>query len=115
MWAADHAKNVRLYNGNSEMITRIFRVRVPALLHAEFESKFKSVSVPYVKSAKGLLSVMVGRPTCWEPEEYVMISTWQSESDIVVFAGENWNKAVIPHGMEKYVSECWVHHYEDFN
>ena len=44
-----------------------------------------------------------------------VLSTWQSESDIVVFAGENWNKAVIPHGMEKYVSECWVNHYEDFN
>jgi heme oxygenase (mycobilin-producing) len=96
------------------VITRIFRVRVPAGLHAEFEERFLSVSVPHVEAAKGLLSVSVGRPTRWAPEEYVMISVWQSEAAVAAFAGENWNRAVIPDGMEKYVAECWVHHYEVF-
>jgi heme-degrading monooxygenase HmoA len=61
------------------VITRIFRVRVPVELHAEFESKFLSVSVPYVQTAPGLVSVSVGRPTRWVPDEYVMISVWRSE------------------------------------
>lgn len=89
-------------------------MRVPSALHAEFEQKFLSVSIPIVKAEPGLVSVTVGRPTRWAPDEYVMVSVWRSVADIVVFAGENWNRAVIPPGMEKYVSECWVHHYENF-
>jgi len=96
------------------MITRIFRVRVPAHLHTEFEQTFLSVSVPYVQAAKGLVSVSVGRPSRWAPDEYVMISVWESLSSLCVFAGEHWDKAVIPAGMERYVTECWVHHYENF-
>ena len=97
------------------MITRIFRVRVPLALHSEFEQKFLSVSVPFIEAEPGFISVTVGKPTQWAPEEYVMVSVWHSEADIAAFAGENWNSAVIPQGMEKYVSECWVHHYENFN
>jgi heme oxygenase (mycobilin-producing) len=96
------------------MITRIFRVRVSPTLHAEFEQKFLSVSVPYVKATPGLVTLTVGRPTRWYPEEYAMVSVWQSEADVAAFAGADWNRAVIPRGMEKYVSECWVHHYENF-
>jgi heme oxygenase (mycobilin-producing) len=97
------------------VITRVFRVRVPVALHAEFESKFLSVSVPYVLAAQGIISVSVGRPTRWVPDEYVMISDWANEDALRSFAGESWNLAVIPPGMEKYVSECWVHHYEHFS
>jgi len=43
-----------------------------------------------------------------------MISIWRSEHDVAAFAGDDWNRAVIPAGMEKYVAECWVHHYENF-
>lgn len=96
------------------MITRIFRVRVAKQFHLEFEERFASVSLPYVRGAHGLISVAIGRPTRWEPEEYAMISVWQTESDLASFAGENWNQPVIPHGMEKYVTECWIHHYENF-
>lgn len=83
-------------------------------LHAKFEDKFLSVSVPFVKAQSGFISVSVGRPIRWAPEEYAMVSVWRSAADIASFAGENWNKAVIPHGMEKYVSECRVHHDENF-
>ena len=96
------------------MITRIFRARVPASLHAEFEEKFLGVSIPLVRSAAGLVSVSVGRPTRWAADEYAMVSVWQSEADLAAFAGENWSRPVIPRGMEKYVTECWVHHYENF-
>lgn len=96
------------------MFIRIFRARVPADLQHEFEQRFLSVSVPFVKAAKGFQSLSVGRPTRWQPDEYVMVSVWENEEALVAFAGDRWNQAVIPHGMEKYVSECLVHHYEIF-
>jgi heme-degrading monooxygenase HmoA len=96
------------------MITRIFRATVHKDLHREFEEKFLSVSIPAVKSHKGLISISVDRPTRWAPEEYVMVSTWECEDDLVGLAGERWNQAFIPKGMEKYIKECWVHHYEIF-
>ena len=96
------------------MITRVFRVKVPLELHPEFEEKFYSISIPAVESQPGMVSVFVGRPTQCSPDEYVMISTWENEHCLRDFAGENWNQAVIPDGMEKFVADCWVHHYEIF-
>jgi len=97
------------------MITRIFRVEVPSALHAEFERKFLAVSVPHVQAAAGSVAVSVGRPTRWAPKEFVMISVWRDEAALRAFAGEHWNQAVIPAGMEKFVDACWVHHYEQFD
>jgi heme oxygenase (mycobilin-producing) len=113
--AVDQSPACRSQNpGETKVITRTFRVRVPVELHMEFEEKFLSVSLPHVRSAPGLASVFVGRPTRWTPDEYVMISLWESEEDLAAFAGEEWNRAVIPAGMERFVSECWIHHYENF-
>ncbi|WP_343487137.1 antibiotic biosynthesis monooxygenase [Allomuricauda sp. d1] len=94
------------------MIIRIFKATIPTALHEEFEIKFKEVSVPVVKNYKGLISLEIGRPTQWNPEEFVMVSQWESEKDLIAFAGENWNQAHIPKGMERYVGECSVTHYE---
>jgi hypothetical protein len=44
-----------------------------------------------------------------------MISTWQDEQSLINFAGQAWHNPVIPNGMEKYVKQCWVHHYEIFD
>jgi heme oxygenase (mycobilin-producing) len=96
------------------MIVRIFRIRVPNALHQEFEAKFLSVSIPAVRSHPGLVSVTVARPTQWAPDEYAMISTWADSDAVAAFAGPDWNEAVIPDGMQRYVAECWVHHYEVF-
>ena len=94
------------------MIIRIFKAIIPAKLHAEFEIKFKEISVPVVKNYKGLISLEIGRPTKWNPEEFIMISLWESEKDLIEFAGQNWNQAHIPLGMEKYIAECSVSHHE---
>ncbi len=40
-----------------------------------------------------------------------MISQWENEAALKAFAGELWNQAVIPPGMEKFVVDCWVNHY----
>ena len=96
------------------MITRIFRVRIKPELRAAFEKDFHEISIPLIKSHSGLVSVSIGKPTQWAPDEYVMISNWKDQSVLEDFVGKNWNQPVIPSGMEKYVSECWVHHYEIF-
>lgn len=113
MVLAGHYESVPIVNSGSR------RSGYPWLFNPEglrFALSLDSrVSVPFVEAEPGFVSVTVGRPTQWAPEEYVMLSVWRSEADIAAFAGENWNSAVIPQGMEKYVSECWVHHYENFN
>jgi heme-degrading monooxygenase HmoA len=58
--------------------------------------------------------VTILKPTKWTPDEYSMISIWEDEASLQAFAGEEWSQAFIPHGMEKFVVECWVHHYESW-
>jgi heme-degrading monooxygenase HmoA len=93
-------------------ITRIFRVRIAPELGQEFEENFSSVSMDVVNKAEGLLAVSIHKPTKWAPNEYAMISHWENEAALESFAGERWNRAVIPPKMEKYVLGWEVHHYE---
>ncbi len=93
------------------MIIRIFTAIVPPALHMEFETKFKEISVPLVKTQKGLLEMEIAKPTQWNPNSFVMVSKWASKEDIINFAGEQWNEAHIPAGMEKYIEDCTVNHY----
>jgi heme-degrading monooxygenase HmoA len=96
-------------------ITRIFRARIAPALKSEFEEKFSSLSIRTVHEAPGFISATILKPTHWAPDEYAMISHWRDHASLQAFAGEEWNRAVIPPGMEKFVVECWVHHYEDWN
>jgi len=93
-------------------ITRIFRVRIDSNLRNEFELNFASLSVHTVTTAPGFISTRILKPTKWSPDEYVMISEWKDETALKAFAGKEWSQAVIPYGMERFVVECWVHHYE---
>lgn len=92
-------------------ITRIFRVQIDATQRVVFEEKFASISVSFVNAAQGLISVTIYKPTIWAPDEYSMISAWQDEKALQKFAGDDWSRAKIPHGMETFIKECWVHHY----
>ncbi|GMR07962.1 MAG: hypothetical protein BMS9Abin26_0967 [Gammaproteobacteria bacterium] len=96
------------------MIIRIFRVRIDPALRDEFEAKFADISIRAVEAADGFISVEIGKPSVWAPDEYVMISRWQNEEALRKFAGDSWNQAHIPSGMEKFIMKCWVHHYESF-
>ena len=94
------------------MIIRIFTATIPTELHEEFEAKFKEISVPLVKKYQGLVSLEIGRPSKWNPNKFVMVSRWESVKALIDFAGENWNQAHIPKGMEKYITACTVSHFE---
>lgn len=97
------------------MIIRIFKATIPKELHGEFELKFREISVPVVNNFSGLISLEIGRPSQWNPEEFVMISRWENESDLIDFAGENWSQPHIPKGMEKYIGDCSVSHYRNIS
>jgi len=96
-------------------ITRIFRVQIQAGLRREFEEASADISVRAVEEAAGLVSVFILRPTKWSPEEYAMITHWRDEASLEAFAGRPWNRAVIPRGMERFVEECHVLHYESWD
>ena len=93
------------------MIIRIFKTKVPLRLHGEFKEKFKEISVPMVQKYNGLIAIEIGEPSKWSPEEFVMISKWESEQNLIDFAGEDWSQAHIPENMAKYISEWEIHHY----
>ena len=94
------------------MIIRVFRVLIHPQHKLDFEKAYNEISVPLVKSQKGLISVETGYPITGKSLEYVMVSNWESITALQNFAGDNWLKAVIPGGMEKHIERCWVHHYE---
>lgn len=93
------------------MIVRIFEVTIEPSLRIEFERDFATISVEAVERAEGALSCVIGRPTKWNPDDYAMISTWRDEQALVAFAGADWNRAVIPPGMERYARKYRVDHY----
>lgn len=93
------------------MIIRIFKATIPLELHDEFQAKFKEISVPIVKKYEGLISLEIGKPTKWNPNKFVMVSRWEKEINLINFAGEKWNEAHVPNGMEKYITDCSVNHF----
>jgi quinol monooxygenase YgiN len=93
-------------------VARVFRVQIEPKLRSEFEPLFRTLSVEAVSSAKGCYDVEVGFPTKWAPDEYVMITKWKSEEDLVDFVGLNWNEAHIPEDMEKFALKCELHHFD---
>jgi len=64
-----------------------------------------------VSSASGVVSVEIGAPTKWNPDEYLMISNWKDEESLVRFVGQNWDESVIPEEMEKYAITHSVEHF----
>jgi heme-degrading monooxygenase HmoA len=96
-------------------ITRIFRVRIDTEFRREFEDLFSSVSLHKIHEAAGYISASIHRPTNSAPDEYAMISQWESEASLKVFFGATWNQCVITRGAEKFVVACWVHHYESWD
>lgn len=93
------------------MITRVYRVRIKPDLRAEFEPLFQTVARSSVAQCSGCLHVTVGGPTAASPDEYAMISVWDGPESLTAFAGADWSVAHIPADMERFVDECWVHHY----
>jgi heme oxygenase (mycobilin-producing) len=94
------------------MIVRVFRAQVRPGKQAEFEAKVRELSIPLVKSQPGLVAFCSGRPMESSPEEFVMVTIWESLAHLEAFAGEDWNHAVIPEPERPLLVETFVHHYQ---
>jgi len=97
------------------MIVRIFRVRIHKEFKQDFEEDFDLISLPLVKAQKGLVSLSFGKVINQDKDEYILITTWEDQDALIAFCGEAWKQALIPHGMEKYIKECWLYHFEQFH
>ena len=84
------------------MIVRIFQITIRPEFRNEFEKDFATISVAAVQNQKGFIKCEIGYPTKWNPNNYSMITYWKDDRSLVAFAGEEWNKAVIPDKMKKY-------------
>jgi heme-degrading monooxygenase HmoA len=78
------------------------------------ESSMISVALHKTHEAAGYISTSIHKPTKWAPNEYAMISHWESEASLKAFFGDEWNQALIARATEKYVVACWVHLYESW-
>jgi len=96
-------------------VVRIFIVKIYPEMREEYEDMFINVAVPYVSERNGVIEVWPGKPTKEGSFEYLFYSTWESLDAIIDFVGPDYEKATIPPGMEKFVIDCWVHHYQAFD
>ena len=93
------------------MITRIYRVQIKPELRGEFEPLFQTVARASVADQDGCVEVTVGGPTPQAPDEYAMITVWRDAASLTAFIGPDWSDVHIPEGMERFVVDCWVHHF----
>jgi heme-degrading monooxygenase HmoA len=94
------------------MIVRVFRARVRPGKQAEFEAKVRELSIPLVKAQRGLVAFYSGRPMKSSPDEFVMVTIWESMEHLQAFAGDDWDHSVIPEPERPLLKESFVHHYE---
>lgn len=97
-----------------QVIVRVFCVQIHTDLKTEFESAFSDVAKNFVGESEGLLSVEIGKPITSSCTDYIMITRWKDLDAVKGFAGEDWQVAVIPGPMKKYMKHFSLMHFEPF-
>ena len=92
-------------------LIRVFRASVKPGLTDEFQSFFLNEALPLVRSQKGMQRAKIGLPSEGKPNEFLMISEWESLESLKKFAGEDWNNAVIDPRESHLLVETAVDHY----
>ena len=96
------------------MIVRVFRARVRPGKHQDFEQKVRELSIPLVRSQRGLVAYFAGKPMSSNPDEFTMVTVWADLEALQAFAGQGWNHSVIPEEELPLLEETFVHHYKVF-
>ncbi len=111
----DQLPNSRPGGGSGEVlmqpIIRVFRAIVKPGMNDEFQSFFLDGALPLVRSQDGLLAVTIGLPSEVSPNEFLMISVWDSLDSLRMFAGVEWSKALIDPREAHLLQETFAHHY----
>ena len=92
-------------------IVRVFRAVVHPGKEDEFESFFVDEAVPMLRAYTGLVGLQVGLPREETPQEFLMITVWESVEALAGFSGENWREAVVDPREEHLLKEVNVSHY----
>ena len=92
-------------------LIRVFRASVKPGLTDEFQSFFLNEALPLVISQEGMQRATIGLPSESKPNEFLMISEWESLESLKKFTGENWNTAVIDSRESHLLAEAVVDHY----
>ena len=92
-------------------LIRMFRALVKPGMTDEFQAFFLDEALPLVRSQQGMQRATVGLPSDGNPNEFLMISEWDSLDSLKIFAGEKWDTAVIDPREAHLLEETTVHHY----
>lgn len=93
------------------MIIRFFRAVVHEGQQDSFRKFFTETALPLIRSQEGLVSVSVGLPHESSPHEFSMIMVWRDLDALRLFAGNDWQSAVIHPDEAHLLRETFVHHY----
>ena len=96
------------------MIVRVFRAKTHPGKQTAFKQKVEELSIPLVSAQSGMVAYFAGKPVDTDSDEFVMVTIWNSLADLKSFAGDDWQKAVIPEEEVPLLKETTVHHYDVF-
>lgn len=94
------------------MIFRVFRALIKPGKAEEFQDMLERLSIPMVKAARGMRGYYVGGPVDPAVSEFTVTTLWEDLDAVKAFAGENWNRAVIPPEEVALIAESHIHHYD---
>ena len=97
------------------MIIRVFRAKIKADKVPDFKRMVQEQSIPWLRSATGMLGYFAGEPIAAEEHEFVMVTLWRDLDALKEFVGENWQIPVVTADEAPLVEEMVAHHYERFD
>jgi quinol monooxygenase YgiN len=102
--------------GSSEtMIIRVFRAKVRPGKGEEFLRLVKEQSIPMVKKQTGVLAIYAGSPVGSNRDEFTVTTVWKDLKHLKAFAGDDWEKSVIPPDELPLLERTWIDHFELFH
>ena len=94
-------------------LLRIFKARPRAGEEAAYERFLRTSTLPYLRSQKGMLEVLVGRNHEHGHHEVVIVTLWASEAALRAAAGGDWEEGVIDPAREApLLEDSTCTHYE---
>ena len=94
------------------MIIRVFRALIRPEKVDQFRDMLVRLSIPMVAAASGMRGYYVGQPLDPAVPEFTVTTLWEDLDALKAFAGDDWNRAVIPPDEVPLIVESFIHHYE---
>jgi quinol monooxygenase YgiN len=94
------------------MILRVFRALIKPGKVDQFRDMLVRLSIPMVTAASGMRGYYVGEPLDPAVPEFTVTTLWVDLDALKAFAGDDWNRSVIPPDEVPLIAESFIHHYE---